>query len=60
MAPLAGKKLNTKHLVDTTFWRNLFHLAKVLATTVHSLGKPLKVPIFQRSKGDNISKGTLM
>ena len=42
--PLAGKELNTKQLVDTTFWpkpwlklisfgSNLFHLAKVLATT---------------------------
>ena len=42
--PLAGKELNTKQLVDTTFWlkpwlklisfgSNFFHLAKVLATT---------------------------
>ena len=37
---LAGKELNTKQLVDTTFWlklislgSNFFHLAKVLATT---------------------------
>ena len=43
-SPLAGKELNTKQLVDTTFWlkpwlklisfgSNFFHLAKVLATT---------------------------
>ena len=41
---LAGKVINTKQLVDTTFWlkpwlklilfgSNFFHLAKVLATT---------------------------
>ena len=41
--PLAGKELNTKQLVDTTFWlkpwlklisfgSNFFHLAKLLAT----------------------------
>ena len=43
--PLADKELNTKQLVDTTFWlkpwlkltsfgSNVFHLSKVLATTV--------------------------
>ena len=43
-SPLAGKEINTKQLVDTTFWlkpwlelisfgSNFFHLAKVLATT---------------------------
>ena len=42
--PIADKELNTKQLVDTTFWlkpwlqlislgSNFFHLAKVLATT---------------------------
>ena len=41
---LAGKELNTKQLIDTSFWlklwlklislgSNFFHLAKVLATT---------------------------
>ena len=44
-SPLAGKELNTKQLVDTTFWlkswlklisfvSNFFHLAKVLAARV--------------------------
>ena len=43
-SPLASKELNTKQLVDTTFWLkswlklisfgyNFFHLAEVLATT---------------------------
>ena len=43
-SPLAGKELNTKQRVDTTFWlkpwlkvisfgSNFFHLGKVLATT---------------------------
>ena len=43
-ADIAGKQLNTKQLVDTTFWRkhllkvisfgsNFFYLAKVFATT---------------------------
>ena len=41
-SPLGNKELNTKQLVDTTFWLkpwlklislNFFHLAKVLATT---------------------------
>ena len=43
--PLAGKELNTEHLLDTTFWLksisfgfNFFHLAKVLATTNSELG----------------------
>ena len=42
--PLAGKELNTKQLIDTTFWlkpwlklisfgSNFSHMAKVLATT---------------------------
>ena len=47
--PLAGKELNTEHLLDTTFWLkpwlksisfgfNFFYLAKVLATTNSELG----------------------
>ena len=43
-ADIAGKELNTKQLVETTFWlkpwlklisfgSNFFHLVKVLATT---------------------------
>ena len=52
--PLAGKELNTKQLLDTTFWlkpwlksilfdSNFFHLAKVLATTNSELGKALLI-----------------
>ena len=48
-ADIAGKVLNTKQLLDTTFWlkpwlklisfgSNFFHLAKVLATTKSELG----------------------
>ena len=47
--PLAGKELNRERLLDTTFWlkpwlksisfgSNIYHLAKVLATTNSELG----------------------
>ena len=50
--PLEGKVLNTKQLVDTSFWlkpwlklisfgSNFFHLAKMLATTHSEPGKAL-------------------